>query len=34
MSDENLTMPLEPQWSEIREGVRAVCEQFPNDYFV
>jgi alkylation response protein AidB-like acyl-CoA dehydrogenase len=32
-SDE-LTMPLDPQWTEIREGVRAICEQFPNDYWM
>ena len=28
------TMPLDPQWTEIREGVRAICEQFPNDYWM
>jgi acyl-CoA dehydrogenase len=34
MSDDNLSMPLEQQWGEIRDGVRAVCERFPNDYWV
>ncbi|MFV0297493.1 MAG: acyl-CoA dehydrogenase family protein [Hyphomicrobiaceae bacterium] len=34
MSDENLTMPLEQQWGEIRDGVRAVCQNFPNEYWV
>jgi acyl-CoA dehydrogenase len=27
-------MPLDPQWGEIRDGVRAVCERFPNEYWV
>ncbi len=27
-------MPLDPQWSEIRDGVRAVCARFPNEYWV
>jgi alkylation response protein AidB-like acyl-CoA dehydrogenase len=34
MTDQPLTMPLEPQWSDIREGVRAVCQKFPNEYWV
>ncbi|MGE3065793.1 MAG: acyl-CoA dehydrogenase family protein [Hyphomicrobiaceae bacterium] len=34
MTDQPLTMPLDPQWTEIREGVRSVCEQFPNEYWV
>ena len=34
MTDQPLTMPLEPQWTEIREGVRAVCERFGNEYWV
>ncbi|MEZ5817583.1 MAG: acyl-CoA dehydrogenase family protein [Hyphomicrobiaceae bacterium] len=34
MSDQPLTMPLEQQWTEIRDGVRAICEKFPNEYWV
>jgi len=36
MSDPNaaLTLALEPQWREIREGVRRVCAEFPNAYWV
>jgi acyl-CoA dehydrogenase len=34
MSDETISMPLELQWGEIRDGVRAVCEKFPNEYWV
>jgi acyl-CoA dehydrogenase len=30
----SLTLPLEPQWTEIRDGVRAVCAAFPNAYWV
>lgn len=33
MSDDIMTMPIEPQWMEIREGVRAVCERFDNAYW-
>ena len=29
-----LAMPLDRQWDEIRDGVRAVCAAFPNDYWV
>ena len=29
-----LTMPLEPQWSEIRDGVKRVCDGFPNAYWL
>ncbi len=29
-----LQMPLERQWDDIRDGVRAVCAAFPNDYWV
>jgi acyl-CoA dehydrogenase len=28
-----LTMPLEPQWTEIRDGVKRVCDGFPNAYW-
>ncbi len=34
MTDTTLTMPIEAQWSEIRDGVRAICAQFPNDYWM
>ena len=30
----SLTMPLDRQWDEIRDGVRAVCAAFPNEYWV
>ncbi len=33
-STASLTMPLERQWDDIRDGVRAVCAAFPNDYWV
>jgi alkylation response protein AidB-like acyl-CoA dehydrogenase len=33
-SDTGLEMPLDPQWGEIREGVRRVCEGFPNAYWM
>ena len=29
-----LTMPLEPQWTEIRDGVKRVCDGFPNAYWM
>ncbi len=29
-----LTMPLEPQWTEIRDGVKRVCDGFPNSYWL
>jgi alkylation response protein AidB-like acyl-CoA dehydrogenase len=29
----DLTMPLGPQWAEIRDGVTKVCEGFPNAYW-
>ena len=34
MSDTSLTMPIETQWTEIRDGVRQVCNQFPNEYWL
>ena len=34
MSDTLLTMPIETQWTEVRDGVRQVCDQFPNDYWM
>ncbi len=29
-----LMMPLEPQWSEIRDGIKRVCDGFPNAYWM
>ena len=29
-----LSMPIDRQWEEIRDGVRAVCAEFPNEYWV
>jgi alkylation response protein AidB-like acyl-CoA dehydrogenase len=31
---EPLAIPLEPGWADIREGVRRICEQYPNAYWV
>ncbi len=33
-TDTPLSMPLDRQWEEIRDGVRAVCSEFPNEYWV
>ena len=33
-STEAVSIPLDPGWDEIREGVRRICERFPNDYWV
>jgi len=33
-STENVSIPLEPGWAEIREGVLHICEQYPNAYWV
>ncbi len=30
----DLSLPLDPQWTEIRDGVRNICAQFPNAYWV
>jgi acyl-CoA dehydrogenase len=32
--DTPLTMPIDRQWDDIRDGVRAVCAEFPNAYWV
>ena len=29
-----LAIPLDPGWSEIRDGVRHICDEFPNAYWV
>ncbi len=35
MSDsETLTMPLDPQWEDIRDAVARLCEDFPNEYWL
>ncbi|HEX5998659.1 MAG TPA: acyl-CoA dehydrogenase family protein [Hyphomicrobiaceae bacterium] len=28
------TLPLDPAWGDIREGVRRICDGFPNEYWV
>src|SRR5262245_66573548 len=28
------TLPLDPGWADIREGVRRICDGFPNEYWV
>jgi acyl-CoA dehydrogenase len=33
-TDNPLSMPVDRQWEEIRDGVRAVCAAFPNEYWV
>ena len=33
-SSEPVSISLDPGWSEIRDGVRHVCERFPNEYWV
>jgi alkylation response protein AidB-like acyl-CoA dehydrogenase len=29
-----VTLPLDPGWGDIREGVRRICDRFPNEYWV
>jgi acyl-CoA dehydrogenase len=29
-----VSIPLDPGWGDIREGVRRICDGFPNDYWV
>jgi len=31
---EAVSIPLDPGWDEIREGVARICEQYPNAYWV
>ncbi len=31
---ETVAIPLDPGWGEIRDGVRHICEQYPNTYWV
>ena len=32
--DSRLMMPAEADWPDIREGVRKICERFPNEYWL
>jgi acyl-CoA dehydrogenase len=35
MTDTTLpALPLDPGWGDIREGVRRICDGFPNEYWV
>lgn len=29
-----ITMPVAPEWEDIRDGVARLCEDFPNDYWM
>ncbi len=31
---DSVSIPIERGWEDIREGVRRICEQFPNEYWV
>ena len=31
---ESVSIPIERGWEDIREGVRRICEEFPNEYWV
>jgi len=33
-SDTPVILPLDPGWGDIREGVRRICDGFPNEYWV
>ena len=33
-STDGVSIPLDPGWAEIREGVKRVCERFPNEYWL
>ena len=33
MSDAELSMSLEEDYGDIRDGVRRLCEQFPGEYW-
>lgn len=28
----SVTFSLDPGWGDIREGVRRICDRFPNEY--
>ena len=31
---DSVSIPIERGWEDIREGVRRICDQFPNEYWV
>jgi len=31
---ETISIPLDPGWGEIRDGVRHICDQYPNAYWM
>jgi alkylation response protein AidB-like acyl-CoA dehydrogenase len=31
---EGVSIPIDPGWDDIREGVRRICDRFPNEYWV
>jgi acyl-CoA dehydrogenase len=33
-TSEPVSIPIDRGWEDIREGVRRICEQFPNEYWV
>jgi acyl-CoA dehydrogenase len=33
-SKDAVSIPIDRGWEDIREGVRRICEQFPNEYWV
>src|SRR5689334_25350811 len=33
-SSQSVSISLDPGWSDIRDGVRRVCERFANEYWV
>ena len=33
-TSEGVSIPLDPGWGEIRDGVRHICDQYPNAYWV
>jgi alkylation response protein AidB-like acyl-CoA dehydrogenase len=33
-TSDGISIPLDPGWQDIREGVRRICDQFPNEYWV
>ena len=33
-STEVVSIPLDPGWAEIRDGVKRICDRFPNEYWL
>ena len=31
---EAVTISVDPEWQELRDGVRRICDDFPNEYWV